>query len=190
MLRSLTDGCDGVFGTLEQAITELGLPRIKAVKPTASYKGLLTLGAEGQDTTMSIDVERYPRTMIAKAPSASAFVVRSDMANGESSAHSSATVVGDGDVRGGVSGANGLTAVKSARTYQVTDEEAPGGKRDVDRDDLAKGYEYGRTAVHISESDEIVTKLETEPQLSIIGFIPWVKVGIWHLIPFQLKSNN
>ncbi|KAI9757355.1 MAG: ATP-dependent DNA helicase II subunit 2 [Candelina submexicana] len=174
-LRSLAERCDGIFGTLEQAISELGLPRIKAVKPIASYKGPLTLGAEGQDTTMSIDVERYPRTMVAKAPSASAFVVRSDLANGESSAQSSATVVGDGEQRGGVSNANGLTSVKSARTYQVIDDEAPGGKRDVERDDLAKGYEYGRTAVHISESDENVTKLETEPQLSIIGFIPWAK---------------
>ncbi|KAI9717745.1 MAG: ATP-dependent DNA helicase II subunit 2 [Candelaria pacifica] len=175
LLQSFAEGADGIFGTLEQAISELGLPRIKAVKPTASYKGLLTLGAEGQDTTMSIDVERFPRTMVAKAPSASAFVVRSDLASGESSAHSSATVVGDGEVRGGVSGANGLTSVKSARTYQVIDEEAPGGKRDVERDELAKGYEYGRTAVHISESEENVTKLETEPQLSIIGFIPWAK---------------
>jgi ATP-dependent DNA helicase 2 subunit 2 len=70
-----------------------------------------------------------------------------------------------------------LTSVKNARTYQVIDEEAPGGKRDVDREELAKGYEYGRTAVRISESDENVTKLETKAALEIIGFVPMAKVG-------------
>lgn len=72
---------------------------------------------------------------------------------------------------------NGLTSVRNARTYQVVDEEAPGGKRDVERDDLAKGYEYGRTAVHISETDENVTKMETQAGLEIIGFVPWSSVG-------------
>ena len=71
---------------------------------------------------------------------------------------------------------NGLASVRSTRTYQIVDEKAPGGKRDVDRDDLARGYEYGRTAVHISQSDENVTKLETQAGLEIIGFIPWSSV--------------
>jgi ATP-dependent DNA helicase 2 subunit 2 len=68
-------------------------------------------------------------------------------------------------------GENSLSVVRSARTYQVLDESAAGGKRDVERDELAKGYEYGRTAVHISESDENITKLETNAALEIIGFI-------------------
>ena len=72
---------------------------------------------------------------------------------------------------------NSLAPVRSARTYQVIDEEAPGGKRDVTRDDLAKGYEYGRTAVHISESDLNVTKIETQAGFEIIGFIPWSTVS-------------
>lgn len=147
-----------------------------------SYKGQLTLGDPLQyDTAMCIDVERYPRTMIRKPPSASQFVQRSDLSNGHVSTQSSATIRGDGD--GGEPSAampnpNGLASVRNARTYQVVDEEAPGGKRDVVRDDLAKGYEYGRTAVHISESDENVTKLETQAGLEIIGFVPWSSVGL------------
>jgi ATP-dependent DNA helicase 2 subunit 2 len=66
--------------------------------------------------------------------------------------------------------------VRSARTYKINDPSAPGGKRDVDREDLAKGYEYGRTAVHITESDENVTKLETFSGFEIVGFIPNDKV--------------
>ncbi len=71
-----------------------------------------------------------------------------------------------------------LASVSNTRTYKVVDETAPGGKKDVEREDLAKGYEYGRTAVHISESDENVTKLETQAGLEIIGFIPWSSVWL------------
>lgn len=120
---------------------------------------------------MSIDVERYFRTKQAKPVSASNFVVKSDMAS--DSIQSSNTM----DVEmSGMDGA-GLTAVKNARTYKVNDESAPGGKRDVEREDLAKGYEYGQTAVHISESDENITKLETIKSFSIIGFVPNDKVS-------------
>ncbi|SLM37327.1 ku family dna [Lasallia pustulata] len=180
-LKALAEGCDGVFGTLAQAIEELGIPRLKATRPVQSYKGQLTLGDPMQyETAMCIDVERYPRTAIRRPPSASQFVQRSDLSNGHGSTQSSATIRGDGD--GGESSAamlnpNGLTSVKNARTYQVIDEEAPGGKRDVERDELAKGYEYGRTAVHISETDENVTKLETQAGLEFIGFVPWSSYG-------------
>jgi ATP-dependent DNA helicase 2 subunit 2 len=81
----------------------------------------------------------------------------------------------DGDA--GAPGFNNLAPVRNARTYRISDETAPGGKRDVDPGTLAKGYEYGRTAVHISESDLNVTRIETELGLSIVGFIPWVNVG-------------
>lgn len=131
-------------------------------------------------TDETLQVERYPRTYIRASPSASQFVQRTDLSNGHMSTQSSATVIPDGDdVDTGPSRqpTSNLTNVRNARTYQVPDEEAPGGKRDVDRDDLAKGYEYGRTAVHISESDENVTKLDTHAGFEIIGFIPWANVS-------------
>ncbi|KZF24158.1 ATP-dependent DNA helicase II subunit 2 [Xylona heveae TC161] len=171
-LKSLTETCDGVFGTLQQAVDELGIPRIKSVRPVPSYKGQLTLGdPEKYDSAMSIDVERYPRTMVAKPPSASQFVTASNPADGDASIQSSATMAGSSDL-GPSAGQAALTSVRNARTYQIEDSEAPGGKRDVDRDDLAKGYEYGRTAVHISETDENITKLETMASFDIIGFVP------------------
>ena len=180
-MKSLVDECDGVFGTLQQAIEELGVPRLKSTRPVNSYRGQLTLGDPDQySSALCIDVERYPRTMIRRPPTASRFVQRSNLANGSASAQSSATILPDGD---GPETAfpklnpNDLTTVRNARTYQVPDENAPGGKRDVERDELAKGYEYGRTAVHISESDQNVTKLETKAGLEIIGFIPWATVG-------------
>ncbi|KAK4949540.1 ATP-dependent DNA helicase yku80 [Elasticomyces elasticus] len=166
ILKQLCEDCDGAFGTLAQAVDELGIPRVKSTKPVPSYKGSLTLGnPEEYETAMSINVERYPKTMAASAPSASKYVNRSDMGDATQS-----TMTMNGDEAPNDSG-DGLAAVKNALTYQIEDPDAPGGKRDLDRDELSRGYEYGRTAVHISESDRNVTTYETTPVLDIIGFV-------------------
>ena len=112
---------------------------------------------------MKINVERYPKVMTAAPPSASQFVVRNDM-------EATQTHGSNGD-EAAEAPADGLAAVHTTRTYQVEDESAPGGKKDVDRDELAKGYEYGRTAVHISESDRNITTYETLQGLDIVGFV-------------------
>lgn len=171
------EDCDGIYGTLDQAITELDNPRIKIVRSNPSFKGDLRLGnPEKYSSALCIQVERYYRTYFARPPPASTFVHSSRLPVGQESTQSSATVR-DGDTsREHDTLVNPLTAVRSARDYQVVDAEAPGGKRDVQREDLAKGYEYGRTAVHISQSDENITKLETEAALELIGFIPSEKV--------------
>ncbi|CAL5872682.1 uncharacterized protein PFLUO_LOCUS6948 [Penicillium psychrofluorescens] len=170
LLRKLAEDCDGVFGTLQQAITELELPRIKVTKSMPSFKGFLQLGnSNDYDTAVRIPVERYFRTYVAKPPSASSFVLRSGASAGQEESGSSATVTAPGASQ--PSEENTLTAVRMSRTYQIKDDSAPGGKGDVERDDLAKGYEYGRTAVHISQIDENITTLETFAGLELIGFV-------------------
>lgn len=162
ILQKFVEDCDGAYGTLEQAVTELEIPRIKITKSVASFKGFLQLGdASKYETALRIPVERYFRTYSAKPPSASSFALRSaDDAKDDGPAQSQA--LGEG---------NTLTAVRTSRTYQINDESAPGGKVDVEREDLAKGYEYGRTAVHISPAEENITNLETFAGLEIMGFI-------------------
>lgn len=167
ILRQLCEDCNGNFGSLVQAIDELGIPRVKQVKAMPSYKGVLTLGnSEEYDDAFNINVERYPKTMVAHPPSASQFVIRSDLEATQSSA-----TLSNGDSGPEPGPHDGLAPIKNARTYQVEDETAPGGKKDVEIDELAKGYEYGRTAVHISESDQNVTTFETPQGLDIIGFV-------------------
>ncbi|KAI1313654.1 Ku70/Ku80 N-terminal alpha/beta domain-containing protein [Xylaria venustula] len=159
ILRDLVEKCDGLYGTMAEAISELETPRVKSVKPYKTYDGLLTLGDPNvHEDAMSISVERYFKTHKATVPPASRVVLKT-----ESNA--------DGDEMEGVEPTPSFSAVKDARAYKVNDPDAPGGKRDVDRDDLAKGYEYGRTAVHISESDYNITKIETTKSFSIVGFI-------------------
>ncbi|KAL6713442.1 ATP-dependent DNA helicase yku80 [Lecanora helva] len=172
-LKTLSEDCDGIFGTMQEAIEEMTVPRLKSTRPVHSYRGQLTLGdPEHYDSALCIDVERYPRVSIRRPLTASNYVQKTRTANDQMSTQSSATALPDADPGESVTDPNSLSTVRNSRSYQIVDEAAPGGKRDVNREDLAKGYEYGRTAVHISESDLNVTKLETQAGLEIIGFVP------------------
>lgn len=105
--------------------------------------------------------------MVAKPPTASSFVVRTDLGGVPGpSTQSTSTVVGDDHPMDGQ-----LSAVRSQRVYQVDNPEEPGQKMNVEPDELERGFEYGRTAVHISEADSNVVKLETQQSLELIGFI-------------------
>lgn len=194
-LRNLTEQSDGVFGTMAQAVAELDIPRLKSTKPVHSYRGTLTLGdPKTYDSALSIDVERYPRTMIAKPPSASSFVLATHV--GESR-QSPGAATGDGDDdQETKKRASNLAHVRNTYSYTVADGETPGSKNYVPREELAKGYEYGRTVIPISESDENITKLESEAAMEIVGFVPKDKVltseqiEVGKLLTYPLSSMN
>lgn len=162
-LKELVDGCgeDARFASIVEAIDDMNEPRAKSVKPYKTYDGPLTLGdPKNAPAVVEIRVERYFKTHLARPATASTVVVKEEQAGPSQAA--------DDEQMDGVE----LTAVKQTRTYKVNDPDAPGGKRDVEFESLAKGYEYGRTAVHISESDHNITKLQTQKSFKIIGFIP------------------
>jgi ATP-dependent DNA helicase 2 subunit 2 len=165
VLKSFVESCDGNFGTLAEAVEQLNIPRLKQTRPIPSFKGQLTLGdSDTYDATITIDVERYPCTMLAKPPTASSFVVRTDLGAAGPSEQSSATMIGEDHPM------SDLSAVRHQRGYQIDDPDEPGVKKNVEMEELEKGYEYGRTAVHIAESDFNVVKLETQPSLRLVGF--------------------
>lgn len=186
LLQGLVEDCDGAYGTLEQAISEMEIPRVKQTRSMATFKGYLQLGDPGNyKNAVKIPVERYYRTYVAKPPTASSFVPRSDTSDSQedpNSAQSSATI---GATQGNQFGeGSNLTSVRFMRTYQITDENAPGGKVEVERDELAKGYEYGRTAVHIDETDQNITTLEAPMGMELIGFVQSEKVCWPTLVTF------
>ncbi|KAF2628222.1 ATP-dependent DNA helicase-like protein II [Macroventuria anomochaeta] len=165
VLKGFVEKCNGNFGTLAEAVEQLNIPRLKQPRPIPSFKGELTLGDPQKfDAALTIHVERYPCTMLAKPPTASSFVVRTDLGTSGLSDRSSATIVGEDHPM------SDLAAVRHQRDYQIDDPEEPGTKKNVELEELEKGYEYGRTAVHIAESNLNVVKLETEPSLRIVGF--------------------
>lgn len=186
MLRGLVEDCDGIYGTLAQAIAELDTPRVKTVRSVPSFRGELRLGDPKQyDTALRIQVERYYRTYVAKPPTASSYVIKSGV---DQSLPSTATTQ---TLEGKYLDTN-LTNVRNVRTYHVDDPSVAGGKRELERDELAKGYEYGRTVVHISESDENITKLETSAALELIGFIQTDHVSLSNrnLLSIKILANH
>ncbi|KAM3526217.1 hypothetical protein NHJ13051_003575 [Beauveria bassiana] len=189
-LKALTDQCtNSVFASIVEAIDEIDTPRVKQVKPYKSYDGTLVLGDPDKfPFAMSINVERYFKTHLARQMTASTVVLKSESGGTQSTQTLEEEPVNDVE----------FSAVKQARTYKVNAPDAPGGKKDVEFESLAKGFEYGRTAVHISESEHNITKLETIKSFSIVGFIPWEKyepflsmgeVCVTHAKKFDEKSE-
>ena len=154
ILKQLVDLSGGQFGTMQEAIDGLSRPALKVVRPTPTYRGQLRLGDPTQyDTALYIDVERYIKVSVRRPPTASAHVVKpsSDAEEDE---------------------LDGLTTIHHLHKYKIKGDEYEGGAKVVEREELAKGYEYGRTAVSISESEQNITKYETEAAYDILGFIP------------------
>ncbi|KAJ5805490.1 uncharacterized protein N7503_003092 [Penicillium pulvis] len=173
LLRDFVEDCpNGAFGTLDQAVSQLDIPRPKETRSMPSFKGFLSLGdAENYETALRIPVERYFRTYSAKPPTSSSFALRYGDEPGQGESGPATTKADQLKSLVRDTKKDALTTVRTSRTYQIDDESVPGGKADVERDDLAKGYEYGRTAVHISQTDENITTLETFAGLEIIGFV-------------------
>ncbi|ETN36282.1 uncharacterized protein HMPREF1541_08559 [Cyphellophora europaea CBS 101466] len=148
-LRELAEGSGGMFGTMQEAAEGLSRPEVKVTRPTPTYRGVLRLGdPENYDTALAIEVERYFKVSVRKPPTASSFAIKQDTS------------------------ASDLANVEQHFQYTVKNENEVDGRQPVERDDLAKGYEYGRTAVYISQADENITKLETYSSYDILGFIP------------------
>ncbi|KAK6529171.1 ATP-dependent DNA helicase II subunit 2 [Arthrobotrys megalospora] len=165
-LKLLCDQCDGMYGTIAEAIEEIQRPRTKKTRPVHSFRGRLSIGNESTNprSTLLIDVERFPRTMVAKPPTASSFALSAEPDQTNDS----------------------LQKIRNTRTFQVEDEDAPGKAIDIDREDMAKGYLYGRTIVPISTEDQEIVKFNTEAGLKIVGFIP--KSGFER--PICLSNSN
>jgi ATP-dependent DNA helicase 2 subunit 2 len=135
---------------MAEVISSIAYPRVKKVRPIPSYRGLLTIGSTDRyDDAIAIDVERYPRTKKATAMSASKYVSPKE-----------SQVTGEPARQGGI--------VALQRTYKIKkgDEDV-----EVEKDELDKAYLYGRTIVNVSDADQSVTKLETNAELGIIGFV-------------------
>ncbi|RMZ78731.1 hypothetical protein DV737_g3787, partial [Chaetothyriales sp. CBS 132003] len=163
-LRKLVDSCRGVLGTMQEAVDELERPEIKLVRPQPTYRGQLRLGdPEHYDTAITIDVERYFKVVVRRPPTASASAMRT----------------GPFDL---AEGGRGLDTVHNEYKYFVVDKSRAGNKLELNREDLAKGYEYGRTAVHISQTDENITRLEATAGYEIMGFIAAENVERYMLI--------
>lgn len=104
-------------------------------------------------------------TKVSKPDSASTVVLKSEP-TGTQSTMTLDEISGDNE-----NGTAFFNSVQQHRVYRINDPGAPGGKKDVEYEELSKGYEYGSTAVPIAESEWSITKLDTKKEFTIIGFV-------------------
>lgn len=134
---------------MAEVISSIAYPRVKTVRPVPSYKGVLTIGdPEKYNDAIAIDVERYPRTKKASAMSASKYVPPKDGSSTQEA----------------IEGGN----VALQRTYKIKKGE---DEVEVEKEELEKAYLYGRSIVHLSDADLSITKLETDAELTVLGFV-------------------
>ena len=194
ILKSLVAKCQkGDFATMKAALDELHIPRVKPVKLVKNFDGPLTLGDPTQfPSALSINIERWPVTKVSR-PAAATSVVVSNAPDATQSTH---TMVEEGEGEGAGSGDQQLSSVKQHRTYKINDPSAPGGKRDVEFEDLGKGFSYGSTAVPIAESEWDITNLGTQRGFSIMGFVHMDKVrpahsySYWIMVLTAYRSSH
>lgn len=159
ILKSLVDKCNrGDFATMAAALGELQNPRVKHVKLVKNYDGPLTLGDPEQfQSAISINTERWPATKVGRPAAATTLTKKNGSAEGVD-----------------------YSSIEQHRNYRVNDPSAPGGRKDVEFEDLAKGYQYGSTAVPIASSEWDITNIETDKSFSILGFVHMDKVRLFN----------
>ncbi|KAL2315645.1 hypothetical protein POMI540_1105 [Schizosaccharomyces pombe] len=172
-IQEFVESCHGQYCTFQQIYNNIGKPWVRKVRPVAIFRGTFSIGnRDSKDTSISIQVERYPRTRLTKPPTSSAFY-ENDMSknyeclNIENSNVENKSMESD--------------AVSTVRSYMVRDPKT-NDSFEVKREDLESGYSYGRTIVPISRSDEDVLALDTIPGYEILGFIPKSSLPIYYTI--------
>lgn len=182
ILSDLCNACeDGMFATLAEAIDQLASrPQLRTIRPVGSSQCQLVLGdpSSPENNNLSIGVERYPRVMPERVPTAGSYVLSG---NAMTDVDQKLADLQLKDITNLViNDPSKLAAVKQARTYAVDDSTAePKSSTVVPFADLARGFEYGSTIVHISESDMNVVLLPTTPAIDIVGFVRVANVSIW-----------
>ena len=146
---------------LEDAIEESMQFHKKEVRPTPTFRGYLTIGDKTlfPDTSLSISISMYARTMEAKMPSAKKWSSLSQSTETKNDlGQESHQVVQESKYH-----------VKAPSTRPENEEEADATEEVVEKDMLAKAYKFGKTLVTITDQDEEFLKLKTEPSMTVIG---------------------
>ncbi|KAF9160674.1 ATP-dependent DNA helicase II subunit 2 [Mortierella sp. AD011] len=176
--KDICEASTGDIFSIDEALDITSQFYSKKVKPTAVYRGTLDLGdPEGHpDTSLSVPVQMFASTMVAKLPLSKKYSILSEAAAADNLPEHT-----------------GL--VNLSRTYKlkVTSDMADGNMEEdteVPADALEKAYMYGKTIVPIRAVDLEAYKLRTAKSLTILGFFAsstfrreWLMANIYSIFP-------
>ncbi|KAI8144114.1 SPOC like C-terminal domain-containing protein [Fennellomyces sp. T-0311] len=152
---------NGYLMDLSEAIAESMQFHKKEIRPTPTFRGYLTIGNMTMfpDTSLSISIMMYARTMEAKMPSAKKWSSLSSVtdvqnANGQESHQ----VVQESKYR-----------MKPSTARNEAEESADANEPEVEKAMLEKAYKFGKTLVTITDQDEEFLKLKTDASMVLLG---------------------
>ncbi|KAG0206088.1 ATP-dependent DNA helicase II subunit 2 [Mortierella sp. GBA30] len=157
--KTLCEETSGNVFSLEETMEQLNEFHTKKVKPTAVYRGTLDLGDPERhpESSLSIPVHMYPRTMVLKLPTAKKYSKLSDTVSAE-------------DLPEGHTGNVNLSRTYKLKVTDMTETDGDTEDVEVPADSLEKAYMYGKTIVPIRAVDLEAYKLRTAKSLTILGF--------------------
>ncbi|KAI9497325.1 SPOC like C-terminal domain-containing protein [Zychaea mexicana] len=188
----MKDVPNGFLIDLMDAIEESTQFHKKEVRPTPTYRGYLTFGDRVQfpDTSLSVSINMYARTMEAKVPSAGKWSSISNV-TGTRNEHGAESHQVASDT---VYKVKHLDSGKHANNEDNDNADDSGHNDDnhanedenivVEKSELAKAYNFGKEKVVVSPDTEEHLKLKTEPCMTVLG--------IYHkkAFPPQLQMSN
>ncbi|KAG4306170.1 hypothetical protein PORY_000158 [Pneumocystis oryctolagi] len=165
-LLNFANMCGGTFSSMVDVVDFLNTPNLKKVHPVSLFNGTLTIGdPQNYSDAIKIMVQRYPRTRLAKAPSAHRYNVLKKKSEPSSNIEQLTQI--DLDLNN-----NGerehFSEVLITKTYKIEEE---GSEKEISKDDVELGYVYGKTIIPINIMDEEEFKYRTNTELTILGFI-------------------
>ncbi|CAG8443041.1 817_t:CDS:10 [Ambispora leptoticha] len=158
-LRRFAEDCGGDVFTMNYFLNQLELPQVKAIRYVNLYKGKTLVMGDAEnypDSSLSIPIEVYSRTAIARPKTAGKWSVLSEAASI------------DPEIK--------THGVHVSRTYTISSKKE---KKQADEDnrievpveDLEKAYTFGRTIVPLISYDQELLHLATTASMDILGFI-------------------
>lgn len=170
VLKDLSTDLPGaIFANAEEAIESLQLPSIRKVRPIKTFTGKLTLGdVSTYENVISINIEAFPCTRVATAPTAVAYAVAAKPAASQATQQQATE---DSESSSQLK-RQGLQEVKRITEYYVKDETEPDGKIEIEPKDVQTGYRFGSEIVVLSEEEASVLHISNEPaSMMIVGFV-------------------
>jgi len=139
-------GDQGTIIGVVRAFASLTELRTRSINITSKFRGNLELHGE-----LKIPVRAFTKTTEMKFPSLNKVSLKSKQAT-------------DMEFK--------TMRVETQSIYEVIDESAPTGMREIPKEERIQAYFYGKQMVPFNDMDKMNTKVEGDKHLKLIGFIP------------------
>ncbi|KTW32816.1 uncharacterized protein T551_00301 [Pneumocystis jirovecii RU7] len=157
--------CNGTFASMIEVINSLNTSNFRKVHPVSLFNGTLTIGdPQNYPDVVEIMIQRYPRTRLAKMPSAHRYNVlkKSPKPTNYTEQLTQTSTNSNNDNKNEY-----FSEILTTKNYKI---EENGSEKEISKEDLELGYVYGKTIIPTSIIvDEL--KYKTNIQLTILGFI-------------------